>query len=76
MICYLCVKSIEDNIFKNLVVKLIKVFLVDQNVIIEYYLDRVIFFFLRDVIDDMGFIVFLFIGILFSIYYFCVLVYQ
>lgn len=29
MICYLCVKSIEDNIFKNLGVKLIKVFLVE-----------------------------------------------
>lgn len=68
MICYLCVKSIEDNIFKNLGVKLIKVFLVEQNVFIVYYLNRVNLFFFKDVINELGFVVLLVKGVMYLFY--------
>lgn len=68
MICYLCVKSIEDNIFKNLGVKLIKVFLVEQNVFIVYYLNRVNLFFFKDVINELGFVVLLVKGVMYLYY--------
>lgn len=68
MICYLCVKSIEDNIFKNLGVKLIKVFLVEQNVFIVYYLNRVNLFFFKVVINELGFVVLLVKGVMYLFY--------
>lgn len=68
MICYLCVKSIEDNIFKNIGVKLIKVFLVEQNVFIVYYLNRVNLFFFKDVINELGFVVLLVKGVMYLFY--------